>query len=49
MSQTGVVVAAYQPEREFQEINVADIPNGLYLVELVRGRSRITQKLLISH
>jgi hypothetical protein len=49
MSQTGVVVAAYQPEREFQEINVADIPNGLYLVELVRGRSRNTQKLLISH
>lgn len=49
ISQTGIVVLDLKPQRHFQEIDISGMPNGLYVVELTRGRTKSSQKLLINH
>jgi hypothetical protein len=34
---------------QFGEINVSDIPNGIYMLELINGEEILTRKIIINH
>jgi hypothetical protein len=49
ISQTGIKMFETSSGADLNRINVSNIPRGLYVVEIIRGGTRRSQRLLIDH